>query len=255
MNEAKIKQLSRRAFSAQDLTIILLVIVLLTAVGIFFVKMANRSQSIGTARLVSPNFTGESIGGIANKLAKTTNLNVEHFELTDQGNTTFSSSVLDEKYWIANFIFSNCAGPCPVMTAALTSIQNDYPEENLRFVSISVDPTNDTPERLTEFGTQFNADFKRWSFLTGDYDDIQHLAGDVFLLALENPGEEAVEGVDPELRHTGPIIHSSRFILVGADGNIVDWYEGTEKSGQARLRNDLNAVFGPRDSATADEGG
>jgi cytochrome oxidase Cu insertion factor (SCO1/SenC/PrrC family) len=66
------------------------------------------------------------------------------------------------------FIFTNCGTVCPVMTATLEAVQKRLGPEarNVRMVAISIDPEEDTPERLRAYAKEFNAG-PQWLFLTG----------------------------------------------------------------------------------------
>ena len=72
-----------------------------------------------------------------------------------------------------NFIFTRCATICSPMGAIFGKLQEVLPEGG-RLISISVDPTYDTPRRLKEWSARFGAD-KRWTLLTGDKKEIDHL--------------------------------------------------------------------------------
>ena len=76
---------------------------------------------------------------------------------------------LSNTVWVANFIFTNCTTICQPMTAEMASLQSVFKEKNLNveFVSFTVDPTIDTPEKLKSFITDFSDDLSNWNMLTG----------------------------------------------------------------------------------------
>jgi len=159
---------------------------------------------------------------------------VPDFELTNQRGEPFGLRDLKGKVWIADFIFTRCKGPCPAMSYRMKQLQEDLPPM-IGLVSFSVDPTFDTPERLREYGTRYEAADGRWWFLTGDKKRIYDLSLDGFKLAA---GEEWE-------REEWVIIHDERFVLVDAEGQIRGYYLGTDKEALARLRADAwaqNAV-------------
>src|SRR5699024_11486805 len=89
------------------------------------------------------------------------------------------------EWLVADFVFTNCTTVCPPMTRNLSALQDTLDEkelnDKLQLVSFSVDPENDTPEALTEFSEEHNADLDNWTFLTGyDFEDIQKLSVDSF---------------------------------------------------------------------------
>ena len=115
---------------------------------------------------------------------------------------------------VYDFIFTNCQGTCPIMTnnmRALTKqIDKDAP---VRFVSISIDPTRDTPQVLAEYAKRVRND-DRWTFLTGKREDIVKLSVEGFKLAAGDPGP----GGDP-------LLHSSKFAVADKEGVIRAYYD------------------------------
>ncbi len=144
---------------------------------------------------------------------------VPDFSLTERSNRKVGRQDLVGEVWVADFIFTHCAGTCPAMSANMRKLQDRLPAE-VRLVSFSVDPYNDTPEVLTEYANRYGADRDRWLFLTGDPEAVQKLSVGGFKLALD-----ASSGSEAE-----PITHSSRFALVDKKGTIRGYY-GTEEAG------------------------
>ncbi|MBP9864934.1 MAG: SCO family protein [Candidatus Omnitrophica bacterium] len=143
------------------------------------------------------------------------------FQLTDQSARPFDSSQLNGKVWIADFIFTRCAGPCPTMSAVMRRFTEQLSGlDQVRFVSFSVDPDYDTPERLAEYGVRFHADPNRWFFLTGEKTAIYDLAEKKFRLAAAD--------TDPVLRSPHTIFHSSKFVLIDQAGKIRGYYDSGE---------------------------
>lgn len=70
--------------------------------------------------------------------------------------------------------FASCQGSCPVMTGTLVNLQKRFADRlggALRFVSITVDPRNDTPEKLREYAARVHAR-DGWLFLTGSQAEV-----------------------------------------------------------------------------------
>lgn len=146
-------------------------------------------------------------------------------EFTERSGQMLRLDELRGEAWIASFIFTRCRGTCPIMTASLQKIQDRLEEIAIpiRLVSITVDPENDDPEVLSGYAEDYNAG-DSWLFLTAPDSVVQTLAIDVFNLAI-------AEGTDPD----EPIIHSSRFVLVDAEGRIRGYFEGTTEEGVEQL--------------------
>lgn len=150
------------------------------------------------------------------------------FELIDSNNSAFQKKSLDNKVWVADFIFTSCGGVCPRMSAKMAEVYRSYDmETDVHFVSISVDPDTDTPERLQEYAKRYNAKSDQWHFLTGKYDDIRDIAVNSF----------KVGKIDE------PIFHSQRFILVDQNSNIRGYYEYNDKESMKKLFHDIALVL------------
>jgi len=92
------------------------------------------------------------------------------FVLVDQAGRTLSVADLRGKVLAINFVFTTCSDSCPILTAKMVEIQRRLGQNfgrRVHFVSISVDPLTDTPERLRAYAAKFSADIPGWSFLTG----------------------------------------------------------------------------------------
>lgn len=72
------------------------------------------------------------------------------FTLTERGGQPFGSASLRGKVWVADFFFTSCPGTCLMLSKRMKEIHGALAkEQNVRFVSISTDPANDTPEVMT----------------------------------------------------------------------------------------------------------
>lgn len=145
---------------------------------------------------------------------------VPDFSLTERSGAIVRDADLRGQVWIANFIFTRCAGVCPLMTRKMKWIQ-DRPEgsPNIRLVSFSVDPEHDTPQVLAEYAKKFSADPEQWLFLTGDKEKIYALSEQHFLLGVGPIPPEERQALDQRVRH------SSRFVLVDPKLRIRGYYD------------------------------
>ena len=100
-------------------------------------------------------------------------------EVLDQnGNALhFYSDLIKGKTVAINFIFTNCTTICPPLAATFARVQKDLGDKtgrDVHFISISIDPLTDTPERLKAWGAKFKAG-DGWTFVTGDKQEIDKL--------------------------------------------------------------------------------
>ena len=153
---------------------------------------------------------------------------VPSFELFDQLGNTFTKDELLGDVWVVDFVFTTCAGPCPIMTAQFSELQDRFSDqEDFRLLSISVNPEYDTPEVLKRYGDDYGADHSRWTFLTGDREKIRSLAWEGFHVGKEED----------------PIFHSTYFILVDKEGKIRGYYISSEKNEIERLWTDAELLL------------
>lgn len=152
---------------------------------------------------------------------------ISRFQLTSQDGQNFDSSTLSGKVWVADFIYTTCPGPCPMMSSRMRQIQTAT--ENLpdvRLVSFTVDPAHDTPPVLAAYSQHFLAQPGRWYFLTGEQARLNDLGLNQFHL----------NAVDEKLDH------STRFALVDRQGRIRGYYRFTDDDFPKRLIADVQAL-------------
>ncbi|HVU27754.1 MAG TPA: SCO family protein [Verrucomicrobiae bacterium] len=153
---------------------------------------------------------------------------IHDFTLTNQDGQITTLADLTNHVWIADIIFTRCAGPCPMMTAQMKSLQDALPKSSdARLVTLTTDPDYDSPEIMKKYGERFGADFSRWMFLTGTKKEIGALAtGSLKLSALPVKPEEQTNSVDL-------FVHSTIFVAVDkharlrgvfeTEGEGIDW--------------------------------
>lgn len=132
---------------------------------------------------------------------------VPHFTLTDQSGGSFDSSRLDGRVWVADFMYTTCPGPCPLMSHHMRQIA--IASKDLLLVSFTVDPAHDTPTVLAAYAQHYPVPEGRWWFLTGSQAELNDLAFNAFHL----------NKVD------GTFEHSTRFALVDGHMRIRAYYE------------------------------
>jgi cytochrome oxidase Cu insertion factor (SCO1/SenC/PrrC family) len=153
---------------------------------------------------------------------------VPSFSLTERSERRITLDDLRGYVWIADFIFTNCAGPCPLMTQRMAALQEELPlKKGLRLVSISVDPERDTPEVLRSYAEAAGARKDLWLFLTGERAAIFKLAVEGFHMGSTSD----------------PLLHSTRFALVDRQGRIRGYYDYADEGMMTRLRADVTRLI------------
>lgn len=153
---------------------------------------------------------------------------VPDFTLTDRHGIEFHGSSLRGHVWIADFIYTNCPGPCPMMTRRMHRIEDRLAAEpSVKLVSFSVDPARDTPAALSAYARRFDALSDRWTFLTGDPQTLNRLDGDVFHLG----------------HLSAAFDHSTRFVLVDSRSRIRAYYAMSLEDMVQRVAHDALSLY------------
>jgi len=157
---------------------------------------------------------------------------VPDFSLTERNGNSVTLADLRGKIWIADFIYTTCTDTCPLQTAMMAKLQEEYSlKPDVQLVSFTVDPERDTPQALTLYAQKHRADTKRWYFLTGQRDRILRLIQEGFHLSVGTLANETDMG--------GMIPHSPRFVLVDKQSRIRGYYDSRELEAFVRLKNDI----------------
>lgn len=154
------------------------------------------------------------------------------FQLVNQNGQPFGSAQLAGKIWIADFVYTTCPGPCPMISSRMSELQKPLEKTDVHLVSFSVDPEKDTPQVLRGYAEKLHADPARWGFLTGPKSAIYKLSHDGFKLAIsDGSGEQGIP------------VHSTRMVLVDRHGEIRGYYEATEADAITKLLADTNHLL------------
>lgn len=146
---------------------------------------------------------------------------------------TIDESVFDGRITIMDFVFTDCIWICPTLTGTMSILNERLARDDVRFLSISVNPERDTRERLTEYAAKFNAVAPRWTFARGDKHAIWDFCERGLLFAVEPDPASTVIASDGTLIEN--IRHPSWFALVGPDRKVLGIYRSTDDNDVERL--------------------
>ncbi len=163
---------------------------------------------------------------------------VPPFALTNQDRQLVSSSNLLGQVWLADIVFTRCAGPCPKMTHRMSELQSALPPQApVKLVTLTTDPAFDTPAVLQGYGRRFGASFDRWWFLTGDKRTLASLATDgLKFVAAEIPMAERRDAADL-------FLHSTFFVLVDQHGQARGVYYYSDPRMKERVLGDISRLL------------
>ena len=172
---------------------------------------------------------------------------ISSFSFINQESNIINSDSMLGNIYIADFFFTTCPTICPVMTKNMSYVQkklNVYP--NIKFLSHTVNPTTDTPERFLEYIKEMRQnnimiDLNNWDFVTGEKDEIYEIAKSYFV------------NVSPDSLAPGGFLHSEYFVLVDKEGrvrsgidkagNVLGVYDGTNDAQMKDLVNDVKVLM------------
>lgn len=160
---------------------------------------------------------GRSGGGLSLDQALKEAEPAPDFALLNQVGEPFALSDARGRVVVLDFIYTRCPGPCPVLTVAHVRAQQALAEEvrdQVHFVSISLDPANDTPAALRDYAKTHGADLDHWTFLTGEIAQVEDVL-DRYAVG-RGPAED------------GTVNHLVITYLVDAAGNVARRYPGLE---------------------------
>ncbi len=156
---------------------------------------------------------------------------IPKFSFINQDSVWVTQDNYKDGITLVDFFFTECPTICPIMSAQMARLQAKFtqlhPELPIRFLSFSVKPNEDTPEKLKLYAERIGADLSRWNFLTGNAPDIYELAQDGFLLTAF-PSDTALGG----------IFHTDKVTLLDKQLRMRGYYDGTSTSSMDLLFND-----------------
>jgi protein SCO1/2 len=157
------------------------------------------------------------------------------FSLINQEGEQVDRASFKDRVWIADFIFTRCAGPCLTMSHHMSEIHKAFAgDARVMFASFSVDPDFDSPPVLAQYAERHNATDGRWQFLTGAGERIESVAIEGFKLKVGS--EPPVEGM---LR----IFHDEHFVLIDSRGRVRGYYDGLDPEAIQRLIGDVSLLL------------
>lgn len=171
----------------------------------------------------------ESKNGITDTIYHT----VGDFSFINQDGKTVTQKDLDGSIYVTDFFFTTCHSICPVMSTHMERVAEAFKGNNeVKFISHTVDPEIDTVEQLKRYAVKHNADTKQWMFVTGEKKELYEIARTGYLLN----AEEGDGGPDD-------FIHTQNFALIDKEKHIRGFYDGTDSTDIFQLVKDINLLL------------
>jgi len=155
----------------------------------------------------------QAVGGI-----KFSGPPLDEFELTERSGQPFRSRDMVGKVWVTTFFFASCPGACPRLNANIKHLNSLEELKEVTWVSITVDPSNDTLPVLREYADRYQADPERWLFCRADLDYIKRIGTDFLKLPVSWKG------------------HNEMAVVIDKTGKLRGMYDATRTSQSEKLR-------------------
>lgn len=164
----------------------------------------------------------------AKQMANLTRPPLGKFAFYRESETPFNEQNLDGKTTIINFFFTQCMGPCPLMTSQLALLEKEFGDKpGFQIVSITINPGSDNAAALREYAKKYKIDLGNWAFLRAPFDQT---------VAFANQALGVPAGEDPAL-------HTTRFILVNRERRIEGYFDSTDAQHLETLRARLRGLI------------
>jgi protein SCO1/2 len=160
---------------------------------------------------------------------------VPAFDFVSQDEQPFGSKTLAGQVWVANFVFTRCPNVCPKFTAKMGTLQDKSAGElkQLKLVSFTVDPENDTPAVLKTYGEKYRADFSRWTFARGERAELEKVVREGMMQPMDMG-----DGKD-----LNTVVHGSYFALVDGQSRVRGVYRFTEPNAVDEVLRDAKVLL------------
>lgn len=163
---------------------------------------------------------------------KTVYHTIPDFQFIDQDSSIITNETVKDKIYVVNDFFTSCPTICPKVKQQMLRIYDRFEkEEDLKFISHSIDTRNDDVPRLKNYATKLGIDAKRWHLVTGEKDHIYSMMDEYFLVAKEDP--DAPGGYD----------HSGVLILVDKNRMVRAFTDGTNPEAVDKFMTDIDKLL------------
>lgn len=157
---------------------------------------------------------------------------IADFKLVNQNGDTITQNTYAGKIYVADFFFTTCPSICPVMTANLAEVQDEFKDDNeVLLLSHSVTPEIDSVAQLKKYAIEKGVIDKKWNLVTGDKKQIYELARKSYM-AVMNDGDGGAYDM----------IHTENFMLIDKERRIRGYYDGTNREEVQKLIRDIEIL-------------
>lgn len=210
----------------------LLLFALLLCPGLVLIFLSKSDHSFKTL----PYFGNKEAfySAEATEVSDTIYHTVPDFSFVNQFGENTTMDDFEGDIMVVDFFFTTCPTICPIMTKQMARLQwmlDDAAYDDVAFLSHTVNPKNDTPEVLLDYAKEAEADLEKWTFVTGNQEEIFEQGFQGYLLSTQEDSGAP-----------GGFLHSSMFVLVDRDRHIRGFYDGTSSKEVDDLVTDIKML-------------
>ena len=172
---------------------------------------------------------------------------VPHFQLINQEGQPFDSARLTGKIWIADFIYTTCPGPCPMISTRMSELQEPLEKTDVHLVSFSVDPEKDKPKVLRGYAEKYlryrvRCERPAWK-ATSASASLGRIGRRCTVPPSATTTSAAQCGGAGTSSSASSSVHSTRMVLVDRHGEIRGYYQATAADAVTKLLADTSHLL------------
>ena len=158
---------------------------------------------------------------------------IKPFEFISQDSALITEQYLKDNITIVDFFFTTCPTICPVMSNNMVELQKKWTNiPTIQFLSHTVDPETDTPNKLKRYAKRRGANLSNWQFVTGTKSELYTQGLKSYLVSTQE-----------DVLAPGGFLHSSLFALIDKQLRLRGVYDGTNPSEIDKLNKDLKTLL------------
>ena len=167
------------------------------------------------------------------------------FSMVDQNGNPIDNSELRGDWTVMSFMFTHCVLACPTLQGNMYRLAESQTlrDEPVRFMSVSMDPENDTVERLNQYASDMGVDYERWKLVRGEPELIQEFMSSLGFIPPREDGNPNNLITLPDGSTMGNIIHPNSFLVINPEGQVVGRYRGDDPNEIEQLAIDLKRAI------------
>lgn len=155
-------------------------------------------------------------------------LSVPHFNFEGTHEKRVSDQTFKGNVWVADFIFTSCPNQCPMLTAKMKLLQEEFKNiSHFKMLSLSVAPEVDTAEVLLKYETKYQVNPENWYFARGPIEGVKNLLVNGFKLGTMD---------DPQF-------HTGKFVLIDPSNVIRGYYDPDNSESFEKLKNEIRKLL------------